>query len=147
MFKIKDHYILQGSHIEVNWDIDPNLKRLYLWYPISWLPWKNYTPIKSKGKMSLFVPEKQINIKIKRFHFFGFKTLYSIDRKAHSVEINNIENNIQLIRNATLINHNRLNPKITLLNTNKKTSSIQTKTHNVNTKVKLPLIKNILPIQ
>ena len=146
MFKIKDHYILKGSKIEVNWDIDSNLKRLYLWYPISWLPWKNYTPIKSKGKMSLFVPEKQINIKIKKLHFFGLKTLCSIDRKAHSVEVKNIENKVQLIKNATLVNYSRLNPKIARLFINKKTSSIQTKTPNVNPKVKSPFIKNILPI-
>jgi hypothetical protein len=146
MFKIKDHYILQGSKIEVTWDLDSKSKLLYLWYPNSWLPWKNYTPITTSGKMLLFVSGKQINIKIKQFHFFGFKTLHSIKRKVNSIEIKNIENNVQLLKNATINNLRKSNFKIVRLFINKKISGIQTKTPTINPKVKSPSINNILPI-
>jgi hypothetical protein len=35
MFKIKDQYILLGSKIDVVFELDPKLKYLFIWYPIS----------------------------------------------------------------------------------------------------------------
>lgn len=69
MLKIKDQYVLNGSRIEVSWNLDTNLRFLFLWHPISWLPWKNYKSIDSFGETSLHVDKKYIEIKIKQLHF------------------------------------------------------------------------------
>ena len=64
MFKIEDQYIILGSKIEVSWNLDSNLRFLFLWYPISWLPWKNYTSIDAAGNAVLNANRKQIEVKI-----------------------------------------------------------------------------------
>ena len=126
MFKVKDHYILHGSNVEVNWDLDSSLKLLFLWYPISWLPWKNYTRISSMGKKLLFVSDKKFEVKIKQLHFLGFKTIYIIKRNVHSVEVKNIESKLSLIENATLINHRKHHAEIASLFFNIKNKNIHT---------------------
>jgi len=147
MFKIKDHYILLGSTVDVSWVLNPDLRFLFLWYPISWLPWKNYKSIDFLGETSLHVNKKQIEVKIKQLHFWGFKTLCSINRNAHAVEVKNIESKLSLIENATLINHRKYHAEIAGLFFNMNGRSMQAKHLTVNTKTKTPSIKNILPIQ
>jgi hypothetical protein len=146
MFKIKDHYILLGSTVDVSWELNPDLRFLFLWYPISWLPWKNYKSIDSLGETSLHVNKKQIEVKIKQLHFWGFKTLYSINRNAHAVEVKNIENKLSLIENATLINHRKHQAEIASSFFNIKGRSMHAKHQTINPKTKTPSIKNILPI-
>ncbi len=147
MFKIKDHYILLGSTVDLSWELDPNLRFLFLWYPISWLPWKNYRLIDSSGETSLHVSKKQIEVKIKQLHFWGFNTLRAIKRNIHSVEVKNNESKLSLIENATLINHRKHHAEIASLFFNMNGRSMQAKHLTVNTKTKTPSIKNILPIQ
>jgi len=147
MFKIKDHYILIGSTVDVSWELDKNLRFVFLWYPVSWLPWKNYKLIDSSGETSLHVNKKQIEVKIKQLHFWGFKTLGVIRRKVHSVEVKNIESKLSLIENATLINHRRQNIETANLFFNMKGRSIHAKHQTINPKTNTPSIKNILPIQ
>lgn len=147
MFKIKDQYILLGSSVDVSWGLNPNLRFLFLWYPISWLPWKNYKSIDSLGETSLYVNKNQIEVKIKQLHFWGFKTLCSINRKAHAVEVKNIESKLSLIENASIINHRKHQSEIVSLFFNMSSRSMQAKHFTVNTKTKTASIKNVLPIQ
>ncbi len=147
MFKIKDHYILLGSTVDVSWELDPNLRFVFLWYPVSWLPWKNYMLIDSSGETSLHVNKKQIEVKIKQLHFWGFKTLRAIKRNVHSVEVKNIESKLSLIENATPINHREQNIEIASLFLSMKGRSMHAKHQTINPKTNTPSIKNILPIQ
>ena len=147
MFKIKDHYILLGSTVDVSWELNPDLRFLFLWYPISWLPWKNYKSIDSLGETSLHVNKKQFEVKIKQLHFWGFKTLCSINRNAHAVDVRNIESKLTLIENATLINHRKHQAEIASSFFNIKGRSMHAKHQTINPKTKTPSIKNILPIQ
>jgi hypothetical protein len=147
MFKIKDQYILLGSTVDVSWELDPDLRFLFIWYPISWLPWKNYKSIDSLGETSLHVNKKQIEVKIKQLHFWGFKTLYSIYRNVNTIELKNIESKLSLIENATLINHRKHHAEIASLFFNMNGRSMRAKHLTVNPKTKTPSIKNILPIQ
>jgi hypothetical protein len=147
MFKIKDQYILLGSTVDVSWELDLDLRFLFLWYPISWLPWKNYKSIDSFGETSLHINKKQIEVKIKQLHFWGFKTLCSIKRNVHIVEVENIESKLSLIENATLINHRENHAEIASLFFNMKNRNVQTKNQIINPKTNTPNIKNILPIQ
>ena len=147
MLKIKDHYVLYGSTIDVNWNLDPNLRFLFLWYPVSWLPWKNYNSIDSFGETTLHVNKKQVEVKIKKLHFWGFKTLYTIKRNVHSVDVKNIESKLSLIENSTIINHRKHNSEIASLFFNTKGQHLHTKYQTIQPKTKTPSIKNILPIQ
>lgn len=146
MLKIKDHYVLYGSTIDVNWNLDPNLRFLFLWYPVSWLPWKNYNSIDSFGETTLHVNKKQVEVKIKKLYFWGFKTLFSIKRNVHSVDVKNIESKLSLIENATIINNRENHTEIVSLFFNTKGQNIHTKYKPIHPKTKTPSIKNILPI-
>lgn len=147
MFKIKDHYILLGCTVDLCWELDPDLRFLFLWYPISWLPWKNYKSIDPSGETSLHVNRKLFEVKIKQLHFWGFKTIEVIERNVHSVEVKNIESKLSLIENATLINHRKHHAEIASLFFNIKGRSIHAKHLTVHPKTKTPSIKNILPIK
>ena len=147
MLKIKDQYVLYASTIEVSWSLDTNLKFLFLWYPISWRPWKNYKSIDSFGETTLHVNKKQIEVKIKQLHFWGFKSLYSIKRNVHSVDVKNIQSKLSLIENATIINNRENHTEIASLFFNTKGQNLNTKFQSINPKTKTPSIKNILPIQ
>jgi len=147
MLKIKDQYVLNGSTIEVSWNLDTNSRFLFLWHPISWLPWKNYKSIDSFGETSLHVNKKHIEIKIKQLHFWGFKSLYSIKRNVHSVDVKNIQSKLSLIENATIINNRENHTEIASLFFNMKGQNLNTKYQTINPKTKTPSIKNILPIQ
>ena len=147
MLKIKNHYILLGSTIDVSWDLEPNLRFLFLWYPVSWLPWKNYKSIDTFGETSLHVTKKRVDVKIKQLHFLGFKTLLSIKRSVHTVDIKNIGSKLALIENATLINNSKNHVEIASLFFYMKSRSMNSKHQNLNTTINTPSIKNILPIQ
>jgi hypothetical protein len=147
MFKVKKQYVLHGSNIEISWELDSTLKNLFLYYPVSWLPWKNYTPISTSGNMALLVSDKKFEVKIKQLHFWGFKTLNYIKRNVHSIEVKNIESNLSLIENATFINHRKYHAEIASLFFNIKNKTIDTKYRTINATIKSPSIKNILPIQ
>ena len=146
MFKVKEKYIFNTSTVDVEWNLDSTLKHLFLWYPVSWLPWKNYTPIFFNGKMSLLVSENKFHVEIKQLHFWGFKTLYTIKRNVHSVDVKNIESKLSLIENATIINHRENHVEVASLFFNTKGQNIHTKYKPIHPKTKTPSIKNILPI-
>jgi hypothetical protein len=147
MFKVKKQYILHGSTIEISWELDSTLKNLFLYYRVSWLPWKNYTPISTSGNMALLVSDKKFEVKIEQLHFWGFKTLNYIKRNVHSIEVKNIESNLSLIENATIINHRKYHAEIASLFFNIKNKTIHAKYSTINPTIKSPSIKNILPIQ
>ena len=114
------------------------------------------TIVTSDGKeieswdMPVFENKEQIEVKIKQLHFWGFKTLCSIKRNAHAVDVKNIESKLSLIENATLINHRKYHAEIASLFFNIKGRSMHANMHakhlTVHTKTKTPSIKNILPI-
>ena len=90
---------------------------------------------------------KQFEVKIKQLHFWGFKTICSINRNAHAVDVRNIESKLSLIENATIINHRKYHAEIASLFFNMNGRSIHAKHLTLNPKNKTPSIKNILPIQ
>ena len=147
MFKVKKQYILHGSNIEISWDVNSTLKNLFLYYPVSWLPWKNYTPISCNGKMSLLVSENKFHVEIKQLHFWGFKSLYHIIKPVHSVKVKNIDSKLQLIKNPKIKNRHNLHAEIASLLFSKNLKRINTKITSINAKIKTPSVTNILPIQ
>lgn len=147
MFKIEDQYIILGSKIEVSWNLDSNLRFLFLWYPISWLPWKNYTSIDAAGNAVLNANRKQIEVKIKQIHIWGFKTLGTINRKAYSLAFKDHQSKVSLIESPTLKSYRNHRAEIARLFFNLNSQKINTKSQAIKIKNKKPHIKNILPIQ
>jgi hypothetical protein len=147
VFKVKEKYIFNTSTVDVEWNLDSTLKHLFLWYPVSWLPWKNYTPIFFNGKMSLLVSENKFHVEIKQLHFWGFKSLYHIIKPVHSVKVKNIDSKLQLIKNPKIKNRHNRHAEIASLFFSKNLKKINTKITSINPKIKTPSIKNILPIQ
>ena len=143
MLILKDLYILQGSFVDVSWALNQETKHLYIWYPVSWLPWRNYTPVSSNGIMQVQVLEDVFKIKLKKLTFLGFKTLYTIKRDVHRIKINDIESSISLVKSAKIYNHRKWNVDVSRIHLFKKPQSIHLSTLNVLPKIKSVSLKNI----
>jgi hypothetical protein len=94
MLSINSQFVIYGCPVTLSWNISREKKRLFLWTPVSFLFWKNYTPIAAEGQMEVIANTRMLRAKTKELTLFGFKTIESLSVPVNSLELKNIHTKI-----------------------------------------------------